>query len=177
MRVMFQTHLEGKCAFSKHHVDFQNMVDFVFQSLFFEGFQKKHACFHRNAHLITRYLFYCSVWNSIKKRAFLLFKTINHRKNLSHGKMRVLPFEMTSFYENHQIFTSMWKENACFFFNFYQHLMIFVKTCYFRWKMRIFPCERFFRWFIVLKSKNAHFLVEFHTLQEKRYRVIKCAFL
>ena len=40
MRVMFQAHLEGKCAFSKHIADFQYIINFLFSSQFFEVIPK-----------------------------------------------------------------------------------------------------------------------------------------
>ena len=52
MRFIFQTLLEEKCAFSKHHVIFQYMVDFAFQSFFVEGLpQNMHVFIEKRIQL------------------------------------------------------------------------------------------------------------------------------
>ena len=99
---------------------------FRFSIIFCWRITTKHARVYRKAHSVTRYIFYWYIWNSTKKCAFLLLKTMKHRKKLSSRKMRVFSFEITSFHENHWMFF--------FFENIDQHSMFFVKTCYFRWK-------------------------------------------
>ena len=77
-----------KMRIFKTPCDIQKYGRFRFPIIFFlkDHLSKKHARAYRKAHLVTRYIFCWYFWNSTKKCAFLLLKTMKHRKHLSSRK-------------------------------------------------------------------------------------------
>ena len=61
---------------------------FRFSIIFCWRITTKHARVYRKAHLVTRYIFCWYIWNSTKKCAFLLLKTMKHPGRFHNQKQR-----------------------------------------------------------------------------------------